>query len=134
MRLIWTKELYGTGDATVDSQHQELFNRINQVMESIEKGGSKADVGNIMNFLGSYAVSHFACEEKIMDQKKCATACQNKEAHKIFLSKYADLKKMFDESGVSDAFVKGLQNILFPWLRSHIMTIDSKLKEVSPQQ
>ena len=64
-----------------------------------------------------------------MERIRCSACPLNKTAHAQFLKEYAKLKAVFDRDGVSNEFLSGLKTILFPWLRSHIMTIDAKMKE-----
>ena len=129
MRLHWTQELYGTGVQLLDQQHQELFSRINALMDKIETNADVSDIQEVITYLGQYAVTHFACEERIMEERKCASACANRSAHAQFLGAYAQLKIQFDKEGPSPAFIEKLKGMLFGWLRSHIMGIDSTLKD-----
>jgi hemerythrin len=130
-KITWTKELYGTGDGTVDGQHQELFNRINAVFLSMEKKDSKDQIVKAFQDLGAFAMEHFSCEEGIMDKKKCSAACVNKSAHGQFLKEFTKVASRVAAECHQATFAAEVENMLIKWLRSHIMTIDSQLRAVS---
>ncbi len=130
-QIIWTKELYGTGVDVIDGQHQELFRRINSVLMAVENGAKTVDIAGLMKHLADYTISHFTCEEKIMDERKCKVACANKAAHAHFLKEFTRLSDKFKAEGLTLQFAEELKKMVTSWLRSHIMTIDTSLKEVA---
>lgn len=127
-QLIWTKEAFGTGCDEVDTQHIELFKRINAVLAALESGGKGADVAGLIKSMAEYTVSHFTCEEKIMDERNCVAACANKNAHAYFLKEFTRLTTQFKTTGVTPGFVTEFTRMVTSWLRSHIQTIDTNLK------
>lgn len=130
-QIIWTKELYGTGVDLIDTQHQELFKRINAVLQAVETNARQPDVTGLLKHLEEYTISHFSCEEKLMDERKCKVACANKAAHTHFLKEFTRLSQDFKTSGVTLQFAADLKKMITSWLRSHIMTIDTNLKDTA---
>lgn len=129
--LVWAESLYGTGDATVDAQHQELFKRINDLTRSFQNGAGHSEVNRLIEFLGGYVVQHFRCEEDIMDRKKCSACKTNKAAHAEFINHFGVLKEQFERDGVTEQFGKTLTLTIHGWIRAHIMGVDTQLKEVA---
>ncbi len=129
-KMIWTEGLYGTGDPTIDKQHQELFDLINLVLDAFT-GRDERKIDEALNKCASFCKFHFSCEEGIMEKKKCVVCDVNKKAHHAFLTEFTKIHEEFKKSGATmtlqDSFYKFVAN----WLRSHIMTIDTRVKEVS---
>ena len=59
-----------TGNKTIDSQHQELIDRIRQFVAACESGDSKIKAIKMLDYLDEYTNFHFQEEEEL--QKKLA--------------------------------------------------------------
>lgn len=57
-----------TGNKTIDSQHQELIDRIRQFVAACESGDSKIKAIKMLDYLDEYTNFHFQEEEEL--QKK----------------------------------------------------------------
>ena len=77
-----------TGVPSVDAQHRELIQRINELHADCVAGKAREELMEHLNYLGSYAKSHFAQEEAIMQEHRCPSRGQNKAAHTKFLKDY----------------------------------------------
>lgn len=66
--MIWKKE-YEIGVELVDKQHQELFKRLGNFIQTVrsdqEKSKKKAEIEKTLNFMGEYVVTHFDAEEAL---------------------------------------------------------------------
>lgn len=60
-----------TGNKTIDSQHQELIDRIRQFVAACESGDSKIKAIKMLDYLDEYTNFHFQEEEEL--QKKYLT-------------------------------------------------------------
>lgn len=128
-RIEWSALMYGTGVSVIDEQHQELFRRINALFEGIERGLGKEDIDKAIAHLTEFAVSHFSCEERIMEDRKCSSCQVNKTAHGRFLAEFTKLVEQFRREGCTPEFAAALQDLVMGWLRTHIMIIDKKLQD-----
>jgi len=63
--LAWSREL-DTGIDIIDSQHKRIVEYINALHET-QESLDRAKVGDIINELVDYTVSHFAFEESLME-------------------------------------------------------------------
>ena len=117
-----------TGVATVDAQHRELLNRINELHADCVAGKAREELMEHLNYLGRYAESHFAGEEKIMAEHKCPTRGQNQAAHRKFLQDYAQLVAMVQQNGASTKVALLVKQMLADWLTTHICRIDTGLR------
>jgi hemerythrin len=116
-----------TGVPSVDAEHQELFRQVANLTQAMCDGKGRNEIGTILNFVGDYVVSHFAKEEKIMDQYRCPVAAANKAAHNQFIAKFKELQTRFESAGASSSLTLEISNTLTNWLIQHIRQIDVQL-------
>jgi hemerythrin len=57
--MEWTEKL-ATGISTIDSQHKELFKRINNLVIAIKEHRCKSEIDGTIRFLDDYARVHFS--------------------------------------------------------------------------
>ncbi len=122
--IKWTPAL-AVGHAVIDTQHQELFRRLESLLAAMMKG-DKAEIVRLFDFLGSYVVEHFGAEEKLMQQHAYPDYPAHKAAHERFVADYLALKKSLDAGGGAALSIK-VQNWCGDWLKAHIAGTDQAL-------
>jgi hemerythrin-like metal-binding protein len=127
--VSWNEKRMGTGVPSVDAQHRELIDRINDLHAACLAGKAREELMEHLNFLGKYATSHFSHEEQIMQEHRCPSAAKNKEAHAKFLKDYERVVEMVKTNGASTKMAIQLKQMLGDWLSSHICTIDTGLRK-----
>lgn len=55
-----------TGVRSIDDQHKELFDKINNLLAACREGKGKEEVAKVMKFLSDYVIDHFGTEEGYM--------------------------------------------------------------------
>jgi len=90
--MEWTDKL-ATGIITIDSQHKELFKRINNLAIAIKQHRCKAEIEGTIQFPDDYARIHFSEEEKHMRDSNYAGLEEQREDHKKYLAMLAELKE-----------------------------------------
>jgi hemerythrin-like metal-binding protein len=130
--IAWDEAKMTTGVQSIDQQHQELIDRINDLHMACLRGTATEELMEQLNFLGSYAQSHFAHEEKVMDEHRCPARGQNKQAHATFLKDYQRLVEMVQANGASTKVAIELKRLLANWLSSHICRVDTNLRACAP--
>lgn len=128
MAIVWTPDL-ATNIEEIDRQHQELFQRINNLLDACNQGKGKAEVTNVIRFLEDYVISHFAEEERYMQQYAYPAAGDHKAEHKEFKKNFSQLKEQFQTDGPGVHIVIRANHIIVEWLRSHILKVDKALGE-----
>jgi len=123
--IKWTPAL-AVGHAVIDTQHQELFRRLEALLTAMMKG-DKAEIGRLFDFLGSYVVEHFGAEEKLMLQHAYPDYAMHKAAHERFVADYTALKKTLDAGAGGAALTIKVQNWCGDWLKAHIAGTDQAL-------
>lgn len=126
MNMKWTEQL-SIGIAEIDQQHQELFNRINNLLQAMHEGKGKEEIQKVMAFLDDYVVSHFGTEEKYMGEYHYPEMKQHQEQHQTFTSNFNDIKKELETAGPSSNLVIQTQRKLSEWWLGHIATVDKEL-------
>jgi hemerythrin len=126
--VAWNEEKMSTGVSSVDTHHQELIQRINELHADCVAGKAREQLMEHLKFLGQYAQAHFAHEEKLMQEHQCPSREANKAAHAKFLRDYQDVMEMVREHGASIKVALRLKQMLGDWLTNHICRIDTGLR------
>lgn len=126
MAIEWTKDI-SVGVDKIDDQHKELFNRINGFLDAMNRGAGKEEVGNVIDFLEDYVLTHFGAEEGFMTKHKYPEYQSHKAQHVVFLKNLSDLKKEFEFGGVTLPLTLKVQRHIVDWIINHIRKIDKAL-------
>ena len=126
MAIEWSDDL-ATGVSGIDSQHRELFQRINNLLDACKMGKGKAEVKNVIQFLDDYVVTHFAAEESYMQKHDYPGYAEHKAQHLVFMENFAKLKAHFEKDGPGVLLVVEANHLIVEWLKEHIRKIDRAL-------
>jgi hemerythrin len=126
--IIWDGAQMTTGVDSIDSQHQELIRRINELHSACLAGTAREELLKLLGFLGEYAQSHFRHEEGVMQEHRCPAHGQNKAAHTQFLRDYGSLVEIVKRDGATTTAVIQVKELLGNWLKNHICGTDTKLR------
>ena len=126
--MEWTEKL-ATGISTIDSQHQELFKRINNLVIAIKEHRCKAEIDGTLKFLDDYARVHFSDEEKHMRETNYGGLEQQQEDHKHYLAALAELQAQASQpriAGGSYDLSATTNQVVVDWIVDHIIKVDMK--------
>ena len=126
MSLQWRKEM-STGLEWQDEQHQQIFIRIDQLLEAMRHSAGRGVVKDLLDFLGTYAHDHFKDEEEYMLAHNCSTYAEHKKVHDDFVEQLHELVELYNKQGASTVVVMRLQGWMRDWLIQHIMNVDKKM-------
>jgi hemerythrin len=126
MAMQWTPDL-SVGIKEIDDQHKELINRLNALGEAMMKGMGKDEIGRLLDFLGSYVVTHFGTEERYMAAHNYPASASHKLQHAQLVSDFKKFRAEFDQAGAKLTLVLGLNAKLIAWLKEHICGTDKLL-------
>ena len=132
MSVEWNEDL-ATGIGVIDNQHKEIFRRINALIDACKSGKGKDAVADILSFLESYVLEHFAAEEKIQRDFIYPGYKEHKAMHDAFMTDVAMLKQQFAEKGPSLIMVLTTKEVVVDWLLHHIMKVDRQLGDYLKQ-
>jgi len=125
MSLLQWKPEYSVGDESMDAEHQEMIDLIN---ETYEKLGSEPDADQIEECLGdifSTVSMHFALEESLMRKSNYSEYRAHKDNHEELLDQIRDLMDDFDADPATGAVQ--LEKRLSDWFAGHFATFDARL-------
>ncbi len=127
--MEWTDKL-ATGIITIDSQHKELFKRINNLAIAIKQHRCNAEIEGTIKFLDDYARIHFSEEEKHMRDSNYAGLEEQQEDHKKYLAMLAGLKEQLTRMQGGSYYLSATTNqVVVDWIVAHIMKLDMKYGE-----
>lgn len=125
MRYGLTEDLI-TGNTLIDSEHKQLFDAINALLDACASGKGRDQIMRTVDFLNGYVGRHFSDEERLQVTSKYP----NYPSHKTFHDGYKrQLQQTTQELLADGATVKSLGklNQVAGVLLSHIRTEDRKL-------
>ena len=130
--LIWS-EKYSTGVEAIDRQHRLLFDHINRLEEILSTPQPTAAeiefTDTLVQFVESYAETHFKFEESCMERYRCPAHARNQAAHAQFLEFVAGFTRNFPTDGDRMTALHGLHQFLSRWLTDHILQTDTELRD-----
>ena len=129
--MEWTQDL-AVGIETIDTQHRELFRRINGLLLAIKEHRCRSEIDGTIKFLDDYASFHFGEEERRMQEAGYDGLAQHKEHHAAYLRNIAELKEQAALpriQGMSYELSVTANQIIVDWIVDHIMKIDKRFGE-----
>jgi hemerythrin len=126
--LAWNEQM-ATGSPLVDTQHRMLIDKINALEQMLHGAPpSKTACDGLLDFLGTYVVTHFKFEEQCMARYQCPVHEKNKEAHAAFMDLFGKFKTRYQAEGPKPELLQSLHSAASNWIRNHILTVDIQLK------
>lgn len=123
-------ENLATGNEMIDSQHKELIQKINDLLDSCEKSSDKVVAIKTLDFLSDYTEYHFNAEEQLQKDIEYPGYDKHKAQHEEFKKTVEELHEMLvEEEGPSPAFVAKVQVNVINWLYTHIQGFDRSVAE-----
>ncbi|MDR2403247.1 MAG: hemerythrin family protein [Spirochaetaceae bacterium] len=126
MQYTWDKSLE-TGIEKIDTQHQQLFVAVNQLLLTCNDGKDQDALKKDLDFLTNYTIKHFFEEEQIQQKYKYPDYLNHKKYHEEFKSVVRDLSVQFIMKGPSETLINDITTKIGGWLVSHIKVEDQKL-------
>lgn len=125
MRYELTKDLE-TGNALIDSEHRQLFDAVNKLMDACSQGKGRDQLGPVVNFLTSYVDKHFRDEEQLQTKTSYPGYAGHRQFHLNYQKQLNQVARELKEQGPSIA-VLGRLNQAVGVLVNHIRQDDKKV-------
>lgn len=120
-KFTW-QEQYRIGNATVDEQHQHLFELANQLIDEADTD----EITRLLMLFYQHARMHFQDEEAMMKQHHYPDYAVHVEAHNLMLDKLVDISRSIPSGKWTPA---DIQMFVDNWLKVHILEVDMMLGE-----
>lgn len=118
-KIIWDSSLE-LDIPPIDKQHKRIVDYINQ-LEEIKQTHDRSVIGDVLNQLVDYTMSHFAFEEELMEESGYIFVNAHKRVHNLFVRKVNDYMERFRmNEDITDELLVSLRT----WLVNHILNDD----------
>ncbi|MDD5297949.1 MAG: bacteriohemerythrin [Rhodocyclaceae bacterium] len=118
--MVWTDDL-ATGIDIIDNQHRRIVDMINQLHDTAQ-GKEKEAIGNVIEELVDYTLSHFAFEESLMEEAGYQFLRPHKKVHELFVKRVSEYRMRFN---AGEDIADELHSLLSRWLFNHIKSDDA---------
>jgi hemerythrin len=125
MTLIEWKDEFNLGVPSIDHEHRELIDLINESFDQLVGSDSHLVIQHYLGEIYAKISAHFALEEKIMREKKYDQYEDHKQDHEQLLDDILDIMDEYDEKDVVDG--QKLGDSLTHWFTNHFKTKDARL-------
>ena len=120
--IEWDGERYSTDIERFDSQHQRLFEVLNELYVAMDEGKSEEEIGDILVELERYTEYHFGDEEEFMQDCGYAMDCSDcffdhREKHEEFAERVKELREKHEDG---EYITMEVLMFVRDWLDSHI--------------
>lgn len=124
MRYKLTPDLE-TGNKMIDSEHRELLDAVNKLMDSFAQGQGRTAIDPAVKFLLDYVRTHFAHEEQLQERSKYPGINEHKQFHTSYTNTLRDIvSELPEKHGVAEVRKISAHTQL---LINHIRTEDKRL-------
>ncbi len=127
MPLLEWRDDFKTGNPSVDHEHRELIELINELHEKLlETGRNRDEVADFLGEIYAKISAHFALEERLMREKDYEDYKIHKDDHDRLLNEIGNIMDDYDNEGftnMENELSKRLEN----WFAKHFSTMDIKL-------
>ena len=117
--LIWQDDM-DTGIDIIDGQHRRIVEMINH-LHITQKSMERFAVGEVIDELVDYTLSHFAFEEELLEESGYSFGPAHKRVHDMFVRRVGEYRMRFEAGEDIAAELKGM---LARWLFNHIRSDD----------
>jgi hemerythrin len=114
------------GVPQIDAQHQELFRRVDQLLQAMI-AKDRTEAGRLIGFLREYAIVHFGAEEILMRERRFPGYEAHKAEHDAFAAELEGLAAIHQREGPTAALILHLERRVCEWLRGHVYFTDVAL-------
>ena len=118
--IAWSTDLE-IGIPPIDKQHKRIVDYINE-LEKLKDSNTTKEVGDVLEQLVDYTLSHFAFEEELMEESDYVFVKAHKRVHQLFVRKIASYVERFK---TGENITNELLRTLRTWLVNHIKTDDN---------
>jgi len=126
MPINWNPNLMKIGIATIDSQHQELFDALNKFYDAFMQHRDNDEIIAIIDFLGDYIIAHFDHETSLMRESGYPDLEKHIFQHESFINTYQNFEERFETEGPTKKLMLTIYNSVYKWLVEHISASDKE--------
>lgn len=127
-QLVWKPE-FECGVASIDHEHEEMFDVINALLGSLAEDCTAEKLDYHLGEIHALIESHFALEEKLMRDRNYANYAPHKADHDRLLD---DIRDIMDDNSIDTAMARDALAVrLQSWFSDHFSTMDTDLPQLA---
>ena len=128
--MLW-RDKYELGVPLIDSQHKELFRRVDaffQTLRSADTWEKKVErVNETLEFMKAYVVEHFRDEEAYQLEVNYPGFEPHQQKHRDMVQYVLDFSKEYEIKGCEEQMVQQFGGKLLAWLINHVAAEDQRI-------
>ena len=135
--MVW-KEKYQIGVPLIDQQHEELFRRVTDFLETLRASGEWAQkvskVNETLSFMKDYVVVHFRDEESYQESIGYPDLESHRAVHRDMVAYVVSFAEEYEKQGFQEAQAQQFAGKLLAWLINHVVATDQKIASYAKTQ
>lgn len=124
MNIFSWKDSLSVNVREIDNEHKQLVDTLNALYVAMNERRAKGAIGEILNRLAEYTITHFKNEEKLMTRRSFPGYNEHHEEHEAFKAKVADFMAGYKSGKIMLSLE--VMNFLKDWLNNHILGQDKE--------
>ena len=129
MKLIKWQKNFAIGVASIDYEHQQMIEKINEALARIYESRKSDEIMRLLGDIHAGISSHFALEEKLMRDAAYEEFDAHKDDHELLLDEIREIMDRF-EGSAGKTVESRLSGRLIGWFTTHFSTFDAKLHKL----
>ena len=125
MSLLEWQEEFSVGVASVDAEHRELIDLVNDLHQQMTSGSSQEHVVETLGEIFARIAAHFALEETVMKESRYDEYREHKASHEALLDELRDIMDQVEDDGSYDEARLSVK--MRDWFGEHFRSYDARL-------
>lgn len=135
--MLW-KDKYRLGVDVIDTQHLELFERVDAFLRTLREAKSWDEkvsrVNETLDFMNGYVVEHFRDEEAYQQKIGYPGYEAHKKIHDDMVSYVIQVTTGYKEKGYDEHLMQQFGGKLLAWLINHVAAEDQRISAFAAQK
>lgn len=135
--MLW-KDKYRLGVDVIDTQHLELFERVDAFLRTLREAKSWDEkvsrVNETLDFMNGYVVEHFRDEEAYQQKIGYPGYEAHKKIHDDMVSYVIQVTTEYKEKGYDEHLMQQFGGKLLAWLINHVAAEDQRISAFAAQK
>lgn len=136
-RMLW-KDKYKLGVPLIDTQHKELFQRVEVFLQTLRAEASWEEkihrVNETLEFMNGYVVEHFRDEETYQRKIKYPGYVEHRKIHAEMVRYVLQVTAEYKKKGFDQQLMQQFSGKLLAWLIHHVAAEDQKIAAYAIQR
>lgn len=135
--MLW-KDKYELGVPLVDSQHRELFGRVEAFVQALRSAASwetrVEQVNRTLEFMKNYVVEHFRDEEAYQRRIGYPGHEAHKKLHEGMVQYVLEIEAEYQRRGFDEQLMQQFGGKLLAWLINHVASEDQRIADYAREK